>query len=150
MAIKLPFSKPCGLAGPTHSTAAHVTPTVARDVVRPTASTTDTAATSMREEVLQRVHELETAAADAHRAAQELNKQGKFQEAAEMYARMRKLDADALDATQALGCPSCRVSAAERAGAPGYSQATDASPVYQQLHQPAPWPTCNGECTPCA
>lgn len=129
-----------GATGPTNSSKVYVTATVPRGPVRSMASSVEAATPTVdREHVVQRVRQLEAAAAEAHKAAQELNKQGKYQEAAEMYAKMRKLDAEALDATQDLGCPSCRVSAAERAAASAITAKLQSSPVYQQLHTPSPW-----------
>eukprot|EP00878_Enallax_costatus_P027621 GHUV01029757.1.p1 GENE.GHUV01029757.1~~GHUV01029757.1.p1 ORF type:complete len:187 (+),score=34.99 GHUV01029757.1:417-977(+) len=126
-----------GLCGPAHASTVYLTAAVPRLATR---SITEAAATLDRDQLMQRTHQLETAAAEAHKAAQELNKQGRYQEAAEMYARMRKLDAEALDAAQELGCPSCRVSAADRETLRGSSDCTSSSAVYQQLHTPAPWP----------
>jgi hypothetical protein len=62
------------------------------------------------------------------------------------YAEMRRLDAAALEATQALGCPSCAqaaaAAAASRAGAADSQQQQEPGNVqlYQQLHTPSLWP----------
>ncbi|KAF6260730.1 ADP-ribosylation/Crystallin J1 [Scenedesmus sp. NREL 46B-D3] len=63
----------------------------------------------------QLVQQLEKQAMDAHEQAQAFNKQGRFEEAQAKYAEMRRLDAAALDATQALGCASCAQAAAAAA-----------------------------------
>lgn len=67
------------------------------------------------------------------------------------YAEMRRLDAAALDATQALGCPSCRAAAQAAAAsrvAEQPHQAEGTAAMYQQLHTPLPWPAAAsaGEC----
>lgn len=121
-----------------------LTATVPRLQVRSMPSTADVATVVDRDHLLVKIRHLEAAANEAHKAAQELNKQGRYQEAAEMYAQMRKLDADALDATQELGCPSCKVSAAERAATKGAGAEPSSSPIYQQVHVPTLWPAASG------
>jgi hypothetical protein len=60
------------------------------------------------------------------------------------YAEMRRLDAAALEATQALGCPSCAqaaaAAAASRADAQQQQQQPGSVQLYQQLHMPSAWP----------
>jgi hypothetical protein len=58
---------------------------------------------------------------------------------------MRRLDAAALEATQALGCPSCAqaaaAAAANRAGSADMRQQQHgSSELYGQLHAPSAWP----------
>lgn len=59
------------------------------------------------------------------------------------YAEMRRLDAAALEATQALGCPSCAqaaaAAAASRADAAQQQQQSGDPQLYQQLHTPSAW-----------
>lgn len=61
------------------------------------------------------------------------------------YAEMRRLDAAALDATQALGCASCAQAAAAAAagcsgGAAAQQQQQGSPQLYEQLHAPSAWP----------
>ncbi|WIA13004.1 hypothetical protein OEZ85_006614 [Tetradesmus obliquus] len=91
----------------------------------------------------QLVEQLERQAMEAHEQAQALNKQGRFEEAQAKYAEMRRLDAAALEATQALGCPSCAqaaaAAAASRADAVQQQQQSGDPQLYQQLHTPSAW-----------
>jgi hypothetical protein len=76
---------------------------------------------------------------EAHLEAQELNKQGKYAEAAEKYAEMRRLDARALELTQRQGCPSC-ISLAAVSGDDVCAGTSHINELYEQLHIPQPWP----------
>lgn len=138
-----------GPSGPASSTKLYMSTSTVHGKLGPLrsmASSIGTAVSTLdREQIILRIRDLEAAAAEAHKAAQELNKQGKYQEAAEMYATMRELDAEALDATQELGCPSCRVSAADRAAARDMTaESRTISPTYLKLHSPSPWLASSG------
>lgn len=87
------------------------------------------------------VVQLERAAMQAHADAQAHNKAGRFEEAQAAYARMRELDARALELTREAGCLACRVAgssdAAQRDDADGDGEQQQ---LYRQLHAPSPWP----------
>lgn len=87
----------------------------------------------------QQIAMLERAAMDAHKEAQSLNKQQRFEEAKIKYDEMRRLDAQALELANSIGCPSCRttpVASADSAAAP------DATALeYAGLQLVTPWPT---------
>lgn len=132
------------LCGPAHASAVLLSASVQRLAISSMATTAEAVVTSDHCQLRQQMHQLEIAAAEAHKLAQELNKQGRYHEAAEMYTRMRQLDAEALDVVQNLGCQSCKVSIADREALRHSSDRTSSSPKYQQLHSPTPWPALSG------
>lgn len=94
-----------------------------------------------------RVRALESAAMDAHKRAQELNKAARFDDAKAMYEEMRRLDAEALALANSLGCPSCRSNEGGGSGGGGGAITAEASRAleYTRLTPMGPWPSVEGE-----